>query len=368
MVSPGRSPAARVQVPSPLSVPADSVAPVGTPAITIESMVSELSITLADRLIAMAVSSAPDAPGAVTAAASATASTVMEKVAGLVDHRSPSLALKAIVVVPDQFSAGSKVRRPEATASPGITSPEATACPSNRSVPFAGNASMRKLVMFEPSSTSTPRSVTTTGVSSCVVALPDRATVRSFTGVTCTVTVSETVASSSLEDSRVVTSKVTSKPVSRLAGGVTVRLAVSHPVMVMAEPSAVTVLTPSLRTLPAGTPPTRMVLMLSLSSASATAAANGRAIAVSSLPVTSPVVSSASSATAVTRSVTVPEVSDQFSPSLALKVNETSPSQSSAGSNTRAPAARSAAVNSVPAVTSAPFSRRRPLAGRVSMR
>ncbi len=67
-------------MPSPLSVPADSVAPVGTPEITTESMVSEPSVMAADRLMAIAVSSRPATSDAVTAAVSATALTVTPKV------------------------------------------------------------------------------------------------------------------------------------------------------------------------------------------------------------------------------------------------------------------------------------------------
>ncbi len=235
---------------------------------TIESMVSESSVTATARSIAIAVSSKPEASETVTEASSATAPTLIENSALDADHSSPSLALNAKEVEPDQFASGSKINRPDATASPGTMSPAATATPSSRRCPFFGSVSTRKKAVLLPSSTSQALSEIETGVSSKVATPPASATFRSFTASTRTVTVSDTVRSSPFEASRAVTLKVTSKSVSWLSGGVIERFAVSQPSRATADPSAIAVRTPSVRVLPSGTPTARTPTTDSLSSVS----------------------------------------------------------------------------------------------------
>ena len=67
-VSPARSAGVRVQVPSPLSVPVESAAPVGTPEMVMSVMVSEPSMSLSATPISsgIAESSAPAASLIVT--------------------------------------------------------------------------------------------------------------------------------------------------------------------------------------------------------------------------------------------------------------------------------------------------------------
>ena len=75
MVRFSRSPAVKVQVPSPLSVPADSSAPSGTPSTTMDR-VSEASVTRAEISSSMAASSAPAASATSNVGASAPASPI----------------------------------------------------------------------------------------------------------------------------------------------------------------------------------------------------------------------------------------------------------------------------------------------------
>ena len=74
IVRPSRSATSRVQVPSPLSVPADRVAPSGTPEMVIEmpSFASSSSVSIDS---AIALSSSPDASLTSSVAPSATAAT-----------------------------------------------------------------------------------------------------------------------------------------------------------------------------------------------------------------------------------------------------------------------------------------------------
>ncbi len=87
IVKPSRSATSRVQVPSPLSVPADRVAPSGTPEMVIEmpSFASSSSVSI-ERAIAL--SSAPAASPTSSVAPSATASTSTVKLV-LVDDVLP---------------------------------------------------------------------------------------------------------------------------------------------------------------------------------------------------------------------------------------------------------------------------------------
>ena len=79
-VRPLRSPPVRVQLPSPLSVPAERVAPVGTP-LMVTTWVSEPSVSTVSAMIpsGIAVSSSPLTSSAVRTMSSMTASTVTVK-------------------------------------------------------------------------------------------------------------------------------------------------------------------------------------------------------------------------------------------------------------------------------------------------
>ena len=81
MVRPESWPWVRVQVPSPLSVPADRLAPVGTPETTTDRL-SEPSVSVSAEVMSrvIAVSSLPETSLAVTVGASATALTATLKV------------------------------------------------------------------------------------------------------------------------------------------------------------------------------------------------------------------------------------------------------------------------------------------------
>ena len=70
--NPVRSPSDKVQVPFPLSVPAFSDAPVGTPSMTIPVIASESSVTPGVITRSIAVSSVPDASTTVMVGVSAT--------------------------------------------------------------------------------------------------------------------------------------------------------------------------------------------------------------------------------------------------------------------------------------------------------
>ena len=181
-------------MPSPLSVPADRLAPLGTPLTTTDN-VSEPSVSVSAEEMSrsIAASSNPAASAADRVGASVTAVTAMVCSASVADHSSPSKAENRTLVVPLQSSVGSKVSEPESIRALSMTWPWVTATPSSSRLPLAGRASMRMDSTASPVSSSSVLKTMVATPSSAMVTEPDCTIGASLMPSMCTVMVAVVV-------------------------------------------------------------------------------------------------------------------------------------------------------------------------------
>ena len=138
MLRPDNCAEVRVQLPSPLSVPADRVAPVGTPEMTMAPRLSEPSVSLraADRLNEIAVSSLPEAAATLNVGVSATGLTVTLRVWTLSAVEPASVAVAVTVRVKSLLlSLGGVMLRPDNCAEVRVQLPSPLSVPADRVAP-----------------------------------------------------------------------------------------------------------------------------------------------------------------------------------------------------------------------------------------
>ena len=209
MDRPSRSPASKVQVPLPLSVPADRLAPVGTPDTVTKSTVSVLPGTAAAISRAIAVSSAPEAASTVTSAASPTGFTVTFSVSVTLSSSSPCFDSAVTVRLKSSLLSGGGVIERSPPNKPGgiVTEPSVTA--SSTGLPPG-------LVMVRTAPSGTPsmvRDKTSCGSFSEAV-MSSAIAVSSSPTASCTINVGASASSSTLTLKDPVVSAVVVAPVS----------------------------------------------------------------------------------------------------------------------------------------------------------
>ena len=135
IVRPSRSSDSNVQVPSPLSVPADKVAPSGTPEI-VTVRTSLESVRAASISSAIALSSVPDASATSSVGASATPATSTVMVSLTLATFSPSAdwAMMPKSKLPEKSSAG-VIDRPSRSVELSVQVPSPLSVPADRVAP-----------------------------------------------------------------------------------------------------------------------------------------------------------------------------------------------------------------------------------------
>ena len=267
-----------------------------------ESTVSEpsVSVTAAEISIDAVPSSVTKTSLTLTIASSATPSTSIVNVPEPSDQTCPSKALNVSEVSPDQSASGSNVSLPASTSFALISSPASTACPFSVSAPLPGSESMRYVSGVSPVSTSMALMLTVAVVSSLTVIVVFCGMGGSLTGSMCTSSVAAPTAVSPLSASVEVALKVSVKSVSWFAPGVMDRVFRLSAVMSAVPFHAVTVLTPSVNTVPVGAPVTSSFVIDSEPSVSVSSMPTSSGIGVSSTPEAFTVVTVGASASPTT--------------------------------------------------------------------
>ena len=315
--SPSNSAAVKVTEPSSFTVPAFRVAPF-RPEIVISLSVSPSPVSAAEMSRSMAWSSRPRASPTVRTGASATPA--METVRSLVvvASLSPSVEVTDTLRVrsPEKFAAG-VICNPSSSAAVRVTEPSSLTVPALRVAPFRPEivislsvslASVSAALMSRSIAWSSKPSASAT-VSSGASATPAMETVRSLVVV------------ASLSPSVEVTDTLRVRSPEKFAAGVICNPSSSAAVRVT-EPSSLTV--PALRVAPFRP---EIVISLSVSLASVSAALMSRSMAWSSRPRASPTVRTGASATPATETVKS-SVLVAVSPSFSCVVTDTDSAKS----------------------------------------
>ncbi len=247
--------AVSVQVPSRLSVPALSVAPLGRPE-TVTARLSEPSVSAsaAERSSAIALSSLPVALSASSEGASATAATVTEKLAVVVAASallaSVEVAEISRAIVPLK-SAGGLRARPESWSAVSVQVPSRLSVPALSVAPF-GRPEMVTARLSEPSvSASAADRSSAIALSSLPAALPALSEGASATAATMTEKLAVVATVSPLPISVEVAEMLSGMVPLKFAGGMRARPA-SWSAVRLQVPSRLSV--PALRLAPPGKP------------------------------------------------------------------------------------------------------------------
>ena len=247
MVRPVSWAVVKVQLPSPLSLPAESVAPVGTPEITTDRL-SELSLRAEDIVSEIAASSLPEVSATVRLAVSATPETETLTVPTLWLLSLPSVDVAVTVRAKSALSSlGGVMLRPVNWADVSVQLPSPLSLPAESEAPV-GTPEITTERLSELSETADDRSSEIAASSLPLLSATDRLGV-SATAVTVTSRVSELVAE--VLPSLAVAVTVSEKLLLSSLAGVMVR-PVSWPELRVQLPSPLSL--PAESTAPVGTP------------------------------------------------------------------------------------------------------------------